>query len=134
MRDAVQVLHERGVIGGPEARAALEIRRVWSMITGQMWARSQRLEQGALRTRGADSQPVSAALEAAYLDRYRPWAAELFARRNATQVHWLEIVYDAVVDERTLADIDRDRRMRPGRAGEIVREALELYATMARWR
>jgi len=128
-RDAVQVLHERRVIDGPEVRAALEIRRVWSLITGALWARSQRYERYARGTAELTVSPV----DDAYVDRYKPWADTLTDRQRRTRVPWLDIVHDAIVDERTLSEIDAGRRWREGRAADLLREALELYATMAGW-
>lgn len=130
-RDALQVLYERGTLGADELRAALEIRRVWLEITGASFAKAQRYEIGL---GGSGPQDWPKGLEYGYLNHYKPWAAEMGKRQSADGIPWMGLVFDAVVDEHTLTQIDHDHQWREGKAAGYIRQALGRYVTIARWR
>lgn len=130
-RDAIQVLFSRKAIDEDQVRAAMEIRECWRAVTGSLWARAQNFD--GTRT-GRTSADWPRGLATAYLERYKPWADAMGAKRCRGGSTFLSVAFDAVVDERTLGEIDADHGWQHGTASDYVREALETYVRMARWR
>ncbi|HYM31984.1 MAG TPA: hypothetical protein VEU47_11820 [Candidatus Cybelea sp.] len=128
IRCPVQMLFERGHLGVEEVRAAREIERVFVALTAGLFAKASLQES---RGRRVDMGEIAAM---AHARRYRPWADALSARHKAGGPPLLEVVIDCVVDGRSLAAVERDRRWRHGRAAGYLREGLELYVAMAGWK
>ena len=115
-----------------EEQAAREIPRVYSLVIAGIFTKAQNLEGGSGGAGGAGMDRMDKwhpADVAAYLERYKPWANDL--------TNWdrdaLSVVVDFLVDERPLAQIDRDHRWRNGTARRLIRESLRRYATAAGW-
>ncbi len=117
-------LRKRGdrLVGEKES-AAREIRRVYMMVTGKLWARAVDVMRG---DRGS-AEPAAEWLAIAHRDRYKPWADEM--GRSGL----LALVMDWLIDEHTMSQIDRDRRQRKGRAFDVIDSALLRYAENAGW-
>lgn len=102
--------------------AAREIRRIYNMTVEGMMPRA--VDMHAVR--GAP-KPMPEWLAQAKRDRYNPWAKEMGADGR------LSLVVDWLIQEVPLAQIDKDRKQRNGRASEIVVQALTRYAEIAGW-
>lgn len=124
----IRRLLERGRIGAEELRAAEEIVLAFQSMTSALWVRPQTLERR----------------DRSYHGNYEPAAVvDAMARYKAFAAHWstqarhgcplLAILIEAIVDERGLREIEADRRLRNGRASQIVVGGLRDYAARSGW-
>ncbi len=107
-------------------RAANEILRIYSALTRRLWARPSLME----RLSRSDQPPHPEWLVEAYLERYIPWTEALSTIRSPA----LSILYDVIIDDRPLRQIDKDRRVRNGSARQMTISGLRLYVDLSGWR
>jgi hypothetical protein len=113
-------------IGNEEIKAAAEILSVFMTISGSLLSGSM-LRERISGGRGDQSLWVIEAHE-----RYKAWADHWSVRKKRGDPT-LEIVISAVIDERSFRHIERDLRLRNGRAAEATVNGLRDYAARAGW-
>lgn len=144
--DPLARLLAKGSLTEEQVRAGLEIRDIYRMVSAGLFARAAPVE----RT-GRSRSPVSERLAHLHRDRYLPWAAYLGGSANAPAVQAgtielpgraarhgtlpvaVEITIDIVIDGKSLAEVECERRWRHAMAGEILRYALAVYSQLAGW-
>lgn len=138
-RDLVAHLRDKGRLTSEHAQAAEEIRRIWqafSRILGPSATNPATLATGR-QAGGARMQIdwLTDAEETIWRERYRPWASEMAAQPcgGTIRVTQFQIVFEIVVDNRSLRQTEGCYRMRHGAAFEITRSALHRYAEIAGW-
>ncbi len=138
--DLVRRMYSAGRLRPEHVAAADDIRLVWqafaralgpSSADPRLLALPRRRDRGQRRDIGIFSDRE----EIAWRNRYRPWAAEaaLTACGRAGGSTRFRLVFDAVVENRPLRDIERSYRLRNGVAGAHLREGLHRYAEIAGW-
>ena len=105
-------------------RAAKEIEQVYFALTRRLFARTSGME----KIDRSEPPPPPEWLVNAYINRYIPWAKA--AKELKSQV--LVIIIDVVIEDRSLRDIERQRKLHKGFARQITIAGLKLYSNMAR--
>jgi hypothetical protein len=102
--------------------AETEMQLAWQCRTSGIGPSASRYD-GMPGQRDAMAGPESAALEQVWID----WANMMNAKRVS-----LAVVIEVLSEPRTLADIERSRRLERGRAMEIYRAGLDLWLEVRR--
>lgn len=138
-RDLIAHLRDKERLIPEHARAAEDIRRIWqafSRILGPSATNPATLATG--RQAGGGQMQIdwlTEREEAIWRERYRPWASEMAAQPcgGTIRVTKFQIVFEIVVDNRSLRQTEGAYRMRHGSAFDIIRAALHRYAEIAGW-
>lgn len=144
--DPLSRMLAKGSLTQEQVRAALEIREIYQALSAGLFARAHMAERTG-RTR----YEIGERIAHLHAGRYLPWAEYLAgraanppanthaARLPATEPRFgtcpvaVEIAIDIVIDGKSLAEIEQERRWRHGMAGEILRYALAVYTQRAGW-
>ncbi len=118
-------LIRQGRIDPEMEHAATEIIRIYGALTRRLWARTSSMEK---IDRASSPHWCPEWLLEAYLERYIPFTEALSATRSPA----LAVLYDVLIDDLPLKDIDRNRRVRDGYARQMTISGLKLYADLAR--
>jgi hypothetical protein len=137
-RDVVERLRQEGRLSEEQARAALEIRRVWEAFGRGLFPRTRDLDRPRRPHRGIFDDPVERLTdseERAWRLRYRPWAREMSVEivAGVVRVSRLQLVLDIVVDNFGIRQVEGWYRLRHGQAYDYVRSALARYGEIAGW-
>jgi hypothetical protein len=134
--DVVLRLYRRGSIDMAQRLAAEEIREVWMALGRGLFPQSRFGFQQPVVARGRRGyrdpfERLSDRQRRLYERRYRIWAAEV-GRMKVGPVRTLAaLVHEIVIENRGPRQLDRDWRLRNGTAREHLRDALDLYASLA---
>lgn len=118
-------LIREGRVNPDMERAAREIEQVYYAITRRLFAKTSSLE----KVDKSEPKAPDEWLTKAYLERYIPWTEELKHIKSPT----LAIIYDVIIDGRSLRQADRDRKVRNGFSRQLTISGLKLYADLAGW-
>lgn len=110
--------------------AAYEIENVHRANISGLWTKTARYGE---QTSGGPDTDWPAYLAIAKRDRYTPWQDAMSVLYKQTKQPVMEVVIDAVADNRSFRQIDGDKHWRKGTASRIVRWGLWQYAVMAGW-
>jgi hypothetical protein len=134
--DVIGRLFADGRLTEPQARAADDIRRLWEALSRGLAPAARRLDVSTKRNSEQHLSPLErmSGIELViYRRRYRPWAMAAARHRLGGNGTWLGLTIDAVIENARLRSLERKYGLRNGSAGDVLRDALELYAVGAGW-
>jgi hypothetical protein len=136
--DVALAFYKRGRLTSEQLLACEEIRMVWEAWGRGLFPSARRLDPDAPATnRRAFRDPVQRMRsheEAAWRQRYRPWAEEMRVSVLApTGVTRLQLILDVVVDNQGVRNLERRYGMRNGSAFTHILDSLARYCEIAGW-